>query len=341
MSVVEDVMVIGSDRPLRSADRDEHLLLSEPYPSNLPVKLWRDQDLLPVVHYPQEYVAQAFAPPRGVYENDQLRVEWQLMNGRQPFYHRNCDVDEISYQIDGERTLMTELGVIEHRPGEFSRIPRGVGHDNYGREESHVLFYLPAPVVELVAPSRTSQPVSPPFPGWQPGQVNEAVTQCMGAVGHDLAVFPIDETLLLDRVHAEPDRMRVHAIGDAKGHQWLYATRTVKLGFVVSAANDDVRRYRRTLDGDEIQYQISGTRTLVTQRGIVELCPGDFVRIPLGVAHTSIAGGPSAHITLLSHLALPQIAETDRTADLYSPERLAAAVEGSRERPPSGLLNTH
>jgi len=26
--------------------------------------------------------------------------------------------------------------------GEFSRIPRGVGHDNYGREESHLHLQL-------------------------------------------------------------------------------------------------------------------------------------------------------------------------------------------------------
>lgn len=341
MSVVEDVMVIGSDRPLRSADRDEHLLLAPPYPSKLPVKLWRDQEILPVVHYSQEYEAVPFAPPRGVYENDQLRVEWQLMNGRQPFYHRNCDVDEISYQISGERTLMTELGIIEHRPGEFSRIPQGVGHDNYGREESHLIFYLPAPVMELEAPARTSQPVSPPFPGWQPGQVNEAVTQCMGTPGHELAVFPADETLLLDRVHAETERMRVHSIGDTVGHRWLYATPTVRLGYVVSTAGDDARRYRRTLDADEIQYQIAGTRTLVTQRGIVDMGPGDFVRIPLGVAHTSITGGPSTHISLLSHLELPQITKTDHTADPYSPERLAAAVESSRASRTDGPLRAH
>ncbi len=61
---------------------------------------------LSVVHYPQEYREVSFAPPRGVYENDEIRVEWQTMNSRQPFYHRNCGVDEISYQSAGERTLM-------------------------------------------------------------------------------------------------------------------------------------------------------------------------------------------------------------------------------------------
>lgn len=152
MSVVEDVMVLGSDHPLRSIVRDEHLL-SPPHAPKVPVKLWQEHPPLTVVHYPQQYEPEAFAPPRGVYENDEIRVEWQKMDGRQPFYHRNCDVDEISYQIGGERTLMSELGVIEFQSGEFSRIPRGVAHDNYGREDSHLLFYIPAPVTELAPPS--------------------------------------------------------------------------------------------------------------------------------------------------------------------------------------------
>ncbi|MFE9789661.1 hypothetical protein ACFYO7_30230 [Nocardia salmonicida] len=139
--VIEDVTIMTSDQPLRSIERDEHNLLTAPHPSKMPVKLWRDHPPLTVAHFPQEYQPRPFAPPRGVYENEQIRIEWQTMDNRQPFYHRNCDVDEISYQIEGERTLMTELGVIEHRPGEFSRIPRGVSHDNYGpgREPPAVL----------------------------------------------------------------------------------------------------------------------------------------------------------------------------------------------------------
>ncbi|WP_433566716.1 hypothetical protein ACQP1O_16855 [Nocardia sp. CA-151230] len=175
MNVVEDVMVMGSERPLRSVERDEHLLLAPPHPANLPINLWREHPPLTV----ERYEAQPFAPPRGIYENDQVRIEWQIMNNRQPFYHRNCDVDEISYQIAGDRTLMTELGVIEHRPGDFSRIPRGVAHDNYGRTESHLLFYLPAPASELTSCVSSSQPTFPPFEGWEAGEVNEAITQCM------------------------------------------------------------------------------------------------------------------------------------------------------------------
>jgi hypothetical protein len=162
VKVVEDMFVLGLDGPLRSVVRDEDLLLSAPHPPKVPIKLWRDHPMLDVVHFPPEFKAAPYGPPRGVYENDEIRVEWQTLHGRQPFYHRNCDVDEISYQVTGERTLMTELGVIEFHTGDLSRIPRGVAHDNYCQEDIHLLFYIPAPVTELVAGARESQVVFPP-----------------------------------------------------------------------------------------------------------------------------------------------------------------------------------
>jgi ethanolamine utilization protein EutQ (cupin superfamily) len=322
-TVTEVVAVVCADEPSRMIERDEHLLLSPPHPNPFPVKLWSDHEPLSVVHFPHEYESVPFAPPRGIYESAQVRVEWQTMDNRQPFYHRNCDVDEISYQIAGERTLMTELGVVEHRPGEFSRLPRGVAHDNYGRRESHLLFYTPAPVREERAPVRRSEAVFPPFPGWAPGNTNEAVTQCMGTPGHDITVAPIDERRLLEQVHAEKERLSVLTGTDDLGMTWLYRSAGFHLGSV-RLRSEGQRVYRRTLDADEIQYQISGRRTLVSQRGIVELGPGDFVRIPLGIAYTSVCAEASEHIALFSDRELPQIAETTRTAEPYTPERLAA-----------------
>ncbi|WP_020499250.1 cupin domain-containing protein [Sciscionella marina] len=323
MTVVEDIMLIGAAQPLRSIVRDEHQLLSPPHAPDLPIKLWRDYPPLTVVHFPQEYRAQPFAPPRGLYENDELRVEWQTMDNRQPFYHRNCDVDEISYQIAGDRTLMTELGVVEHVPGDFSLIPRGVAHDNYGRTESHLLFYFPAPVTELEPPHRVSAPADPPFPGWTAGNVNEAVTQCMGAPGHDITVFRADEQLLLNQVQHEARRIQIQRANPNQDTTWLYSTKNVRIGTVGTNPGDE-RRYRRTLDADEIQYQASGRRTVISQRGIVELGPGDFVRVPLGIAHTEVSTEPGRYLKLLSHQELPQIAETDRDAEACTPERLAA-----------------
>ena len=61
MGVVEDVMVLGSDHPLRSIVRDEGLLLSPPHPPKVPVKLWQEHPPLTVVHYPQQYEPEAFA----------------------------------------------------------------------------------------------------------------------------------------------------------------------------------------------------------------------------------------------------------------------------------------
>lgn len=325
-TIQEKLVVIGSNQPVRIVERDEDQLLAEPHPG--PMKLWGEHEPLAVVHFSQEYQAQPFAPPRGVYESAQIRVEWQTMNNRQPFYHRNCDVDEISFQIAGERTLMTELGVVEHRPGEFSRLPRGVAHDNYGRQESHLLFYVPAPVVEEHAAIRRSEAVFPPFPGWEPGPANEAVTECMGARGHDIAVFPIDERRLLEQVHRENQRLQVlSATGAGPGTTWLYRAKGFRLGMVRPLASQG-RTYWRTLDADEIQYQVSGHRTLVSQRGIVDLGPGDFVRIPLGVAHTSISSQDGEYVILLSDRELPQVAKTTRTAEACRPERLDALRNG-------------
>ncbi|MER5883399.1 hypothetical protein ABT160_06185 [Streptomyces sp. NPDC001941] len=328
--VTEELALIGSDAPSRVLERDEEALLAPPHPGRLPVALWREQEPLTVAHFAQRHEQRPFAPPRGVFEHERLRVEWQTMHDeRQPFYHRNCDVDELSYQIAGERTLLTELGVVEHRPGDLCRIPRGVAHDNYGRRESHLLFYSPAPVVAESPAVRTSGTPSPPFPGWRPGPVNEAVTTGMGAPGCDVAVFPVDEQLLLDRVHQGPERLDVLTAAGPEGLVWHYRGDGFRLG---SAALPDAdgRTYRRTLDADEVQYQISGHRTLVSQRGVVELVPGDLVRVPVGVAHTSFADGPSSHLVLLSARELRQVAPTDRTAEPCTAERLATLRKGRR-----------
>ncbi|KAB8213579.1 hypothetical protein BDV33DRAFT_184482 [Aspergillus novoparasiticus] len=111
------------------------------------------------------------------------------MDFRQPFYHRNMDVDEISLQVHGERTLMTELGTVELRPGDWSRIPVGIAHDNYGRKEIHLLFYIVAPVVEAGSITSTSERKEVPFDGWTAStKAIEMVTECLGARGCDLAV---------------------------------------------------------------------------------------------------------------------------------------------------------
>lgn len=322
MNVTEDIFAMGSAHPLRSITRNEEQLLAPPHPPKVPVKLWRDHPLLEVVHYPQEFIPEAYAPPRGVYENDEIRVEWQKLDGRQPFYHRNCDVDEISYHIAGGRTLMTELGIIEFEPGELSRIPRGVAHDNYCRSESHLLFYIPATVAEIGTPIRSSEAILPPFPGWTPSEVNEAVTQCMGAVGHDITVFAADEERLLGQVAHEEERMAVFRADPDQSETWMFATDRTRLGMVTHNPGGE-RRYRRTVDADEIQYQAEGTRVVISQRGIVELQPGDFVRIPLGIAHASVTNEVGSYVCLQSHRELPQVAETSRTGEPYSAQLLA------------------
>ncbi len=304
-------------------ERREDLLLAPPLPSA--GRQPREYPPIAVAHLGAVYTERAFAPPVGVYESADIRVEWQNMHGRQPFYHRNTGVDELSFQVCGERTLITELGTVELRPGDFSRIPNGVSHDNYGRADVHLLFYVPGPVRELVPTTRQAEYLSTPFAGWSPKVMNELTTEGVGGPGQDLGIAPIDEALLLQHAAQDPDRIQVVRPHDdmSDGTTWLYRSDCVALGHARSAAGDG-RVYTRHRDCCEIQFQVHGERTLVTQRGAVHLAPGDFVQIPRGVAYTSIHAGCSEHLAVASTKPIPQVAPSVRTGARLSPEELAA-----------------
>ncbi|REE95664.1 hypothetical protein [Thermomonospora umbrina] len=325
-TVHEHLETFPFDAAPRVFERKEELLLAEPLPA--PIKRYRDHPPIEVVHFTPTYVEQPFAHPRGVYESEFLRVEWQTMNNRQPFYHRNCDVDEMSYQVCGERTLMTDLGTAELRTGDFSRLPVGCAHDNYGREDIHLLFYTPAPVAELISEDRRAGLVIPAFPGWEAETVNELITECLGGPGNDIVMAPADERLILEQVEREAEPLKVlHPEATAPGTTWLYRSGLIKIGRAYAESSDG-RVYRRVRNAEEIQYQISGHRTLVTQRGTLLLEPGDFVRIPVGVAFTSIHPEPSAHITLSSAREVPQVSEGTRRGERLPVAELDRLREG-------------
>ncbi|WP_067479083.1 hypothetical protein [Actinomadura hibisca] len=327
MGLVHEV-IDGFDaaEPVRQVARQEELLLAEPLPSpKRPPRAYRP---IEAVHFPPHFVPQRFEPPKGIYESDFLRIERQTMAGfRQPFYHRNCDVDELSYQVYGTRTLMTELGSVDLVAGDFSRIPVTVAHDNHAHDDIHILFYVPAPVAELHPAVRTSELTIPPFAGWEPEVRNLMTTECLGGPEHDIVMTPVDEQLLLDQAKAEPERINVLR-PSPNSTDWLYRSSHVRIGHT-TINNSDGRLYRTHRDADEVQYQISGHRVLVTQLGTMRLEPGDFVRIPVGVAFTSIVTEPSTHLTVLSALTVPQVAEATKTG-----EKLTIA-DLDRLRPPN------
>ncbi|MDL4814077.1 hypothetical protein [Actinomadura opuntiae] len=289
-------------------ERREELLIGEPLP--ISARALRDHDPIEVVHFSPEYVNRGRTHPKGLFQSDSLRMEIQTMTGRQGFYHRNADVEEFSYQVAGRRVLISELGTITHTAGDFSRIPTGVAHDNLGDADIHLLFYSPGPVVERLPPTRVAECLETPFPGWEPVVQNEMITAMRGGQGEGIGVAPADERLLIGRAKRTDARIPLVRCGQTA---WLYATPQILIGQVVAASSDG-RLYRRHLDADEIQYQVSGTRTLVTQRGTVDLVPGDFVRIPRGVAFAGLHSGPSTHLVVATVETMPQVAETTKKA---------------------------
>lgn len=305
----------------------EHLFLKAPTISAM--KMWRDHEPLAVTHFSQEWKPAKFAPPIDIFSCDSLRLEWQQMNDRQPFYHRNADVDELSYQVSGERTLMTELGTVELRPGDFSRIPVGIAHDNWGRKEIHLLFYVIANATEVGPVVGEAEIKEVPFEGWKPNPIAiEMTTECLGAKGCDISVSYVDEDLLLHgslEESTDPDTKLViqRPIAKDSEAEWLYKSARVWIGNVhlEAAKGETYRSHRRAT---AIHCQISGTRTLVSQRGMVELQPGDFVCIPRGVAYTSICKGHSSHILILAADDVTLKSEVAKTAETSLVESVAA-----------------
>jgi uncharacterized cupin superfamily protein len=305
------------DEMVQTIVRDEDGLFTKPQLG--PIKLLQHENI-GKVHFPVIYEPSKFAPPMGVYESDFLRLEWQKMNFRQPFYHRNADVDEMSYQVFGSRTLMTEQGSVDLRPGDFSRIPVGVAHDNYGQEEIHLLFYVHPKITNCGPVDRTSKFAIPPYPGWESKEVAEVLTNCLGGPHCDISASMNDETLLLKHTEylGSEDLMPILRVkDDSQGTTWMYKSSNVWIGLTkgdVAAEADNSppspksRTYRRHRCSEEIQCQIKGARTVISQRGIIKLTPGDFVSIPVGVAFTEIVHERSEHVTVLTAKLTPNVA---------------------------------
>ena len=297
--------------PARTMVRDEAMMLT---PAADPPKGpgWDRIPPLDVVRFDQAFDERPFSPPANLWDGDHARIEWQQMNFRQPMYHRNLDVDEMSFQIAGPRTLFTELGTVEIRPGDFTRIPVGVAHDNWGRRASHILWYFPTPVADVAPITATGQVLIPPFEGWEAAEVNEVHTDCLGGRHCDRAVQRSDERLILEQAERESERLQVMRPQPAPNStQWVFSDPDHLVG-ITSVEDADGRTYARHRNADEIQYQVSGTRLLITPNGVVEMSPGTFVHVPVGVAWASIVAGPSQHLTTVSRLKL-NLAYTDGT----------------------------
>ena len=142
MLVTEVLDGIPVDDSIMKIKRDEKLLHSWPEPG--PMKIWKKYDAIGAISLPMYHVKGPFQPPQGVFESEHIHIEYQKMEGRQPFYHRNTDVDEITYHAAGVRSVLTELGTVDMQVGDMNLIPVGVAHDNHAHEDVHIIFYIPA-----------------------------------------------------------------------------------------------------------------------------------------------------------------------------------------------------
>ena len=236
------------------------------------------------------------------------------MQGRQPFYHRNTDVDEISYHAYGQRQVITELGSVDLEIGDMARIPVGVAHDNRAEGDVHLIFYIPQGVQEEVPPYRTSDYAMPPFEGWEGGSSIEFITDSLSALGSDVSTFYTDEKALLDNAKTSTERIQIMRSSGVEGLEWLYKSENIWMGFTLFSSSDG-KTYTRHRHAYEVQIQVKGKRLLITQRGTLQIEPGDAVSIPLGTAFTSVASEENKYITILMRYPAPAKMEYSKMAE--------------------------
>lgn len=324
MAIVTEV-ITGEpfDRPVRVVERDEARHLQSP-PEAAMRFLSPKMTPLEVIHTATVYEPVEFARPRGIYEGPSIRLEWQTLNGRQPFYHRNADVDEIGYQICGRRALITECGTVDFEVGQFSRIPVGVAHDNYCQDDIHLIFYFHGEAKPCLEPVGHGTYKMPPFEGWQSRPMVEVTTDAMGGPGGAVSYSMADEDLLLAAAARFDDPLEIlQPTGKTGEIEWLYQAPKIWLGHTILPRTTE-RRYQRNMAAHEMQYQAEGSRTIVSQRGVVTLGPGDFTYIPRGTSYANVADGLSKHISVLSTEHVPAAKEADRVADMDLAAWLAA-----------------
>ena len=187
------------------------------------------------------------------------------------------------------------------------RIPAGVAHDNWGRQDIHLLFYVDASVEDQLPGVRRSEPHS--FKDWEPAVVQERLTGAMGGAGQ-----MVDERVLLAHVERDSRRLQVlHPTDDSDLDQWVWKSDAAWFGLTRHGAGE-ATTYRRHRNAHEAQYQVSGRRTLITQLGTVELEPGDFVHIPAGCAFGEASTEPVSYLRIATVAKLERVGEPSKTA---------------------------
>lgn len=128
--------------------------------------------------------------------------------------------------------------------------------------------------------------------------------------------------LLLEQVHSESERLQVmHPEPVPNETEWVWKGADHWVG-LVRITDSDGRVYTRHRNADEVQYQVSGTRLLISANGVVEMKPGTFVHLPVGVAYASIVSGDSRHLATVSRYKLDSVYEGATDSEKWSLEQI-------------------
>ena len=168
----------------------------------------------------------------------------------------------------------------------------------------------------------------PPFRDWVAKDSIEFITDHLSALGSDCSTFYTSEQMLLDNAKDITERMSI-VRSSKKGKTWTevdwqFTSKNVWLG-VSTFEKSDGSVYVRHRMADELQIQTKGRRSLVTQRGTLQVEPGDFLCVPLGCAFTSIAHEDNSYLTVLMRYPAEAKKKMSKIAVQTTEELLAQA----------------
>jgi quercetin dioxygenase-like cupin family protein len=319
MSIREFSTRYGNDGHRAFFNRDHELLIGAAKTSKRAVPTFRPFDMLTAEH-----------DPMVVFQNIDVRFGVESLAGAAPYFRRNLDFDDITFQWAGHSTLECEYGTFELAPGGSVLVPAGVAYRINGSPGSLRVFAHCTEPVEVTMGedklvthtefdvSRVGGPalgsksevgltgmVIEKMYHWEDGEVDELARPAEGMVGTAVSGRGMQQIRVFDFFDS---RTGVGGPGPT-----FYASPA----FHAEAYNTegDMLAFHRGLDSDESWWQFSGGSTNESEYGVFPLSPGEVNHAPPGIAHRVI--GTPEFLRLVLYSKRPLRLAIDPTKHLF------------------------
>lgn len=321
MSIKEFATRYGRSGPPTFFERDHEALVGAAKPSRRAIPVFRPFDMIGEPHKPVV-----------IWQNVDAKFGVESMAGPEPYFRRNLDFDEITFQWAGHTRLECEYGTFEIGPGESTLIPAGISHRHIGTPDSLRVFVHTNEPVEVTL-GEDKMVTHTEFEVTRiggPSLGNGAVTTPKDTVTERMYLWEEPEEI------DELERPYEDLVGGAtlgRGMQKIrvfdfFESRTgvdkgpgptfyVSPTFHAETYNTagDMLAFHRGLDSDETWWQFCGESTNESEFGKFMLLPGEANHAPPGIAHRVV--GTPEFLRLVLYTKRPLRLMIDPAKHLY------------------------